>query len=165
MLACSPNTWPLWTKVGCGVLAELSQLRVSYTCTVPSKPEMARQPSRAGAQETHRNSAPQLGEGMLHFAEAKGSEVFLTSVRVRWPLLERQAMGWELGAEPGAMCPAPMHHRSPPGAQGTDTASKGPCGCRTSPRYSCPLAQHRSNVLQSRNARPLSSSLLLEAAT
>lgn len=63
-------------------------------------PEMARQPSRAGAQETHRNSAPELGEGTLHFAEAKDSEVFLTSVRVRCPPLERQAMGWELESEP-----------------------------------------------------------------
>lgn len=56
-----------------------------------------------------------------------------------------------------------MHHRSPHGAEGTDTASKGLCGCRASARHSCPLAQQRSNVLPSRNARPLSSSLLLEA--
>ena len=56
-----------------------------------------------------------------------------------------------------------MHHRSPHSAEGTDAASKGLCGCRTSARHSCPLAQQRSNVLQSRNARPLSSSLFLEA--
>lgn len=61
---------------------------------------MARQPSRAGAQETHRNSAPEPGEGTLAFAKAKNSDVFLRSVRVRSPLFERRATGWELGSKP-----------------------------------------------------------------
>lgn len=111
----------------------------------------------------HRKSAPQPGEGTLHVAEAKGSEIFLTSARTRCPPLERKATGWELKSEPGDPWQTPAHHRSPRGAEGTAAASTGLWGCRTSASPSCPLVQHSSKVLQSKNATLLSSSLLLEA--
>jgi len=126
-------------------------------------PETARQPSRAGAQETLRNSALQLEVGTLHLAEAKHCEAFLTSIRTSCPALERHAMGWELSSEHRALRPTAMHQHCPRCAEGMGAACKGLC-CRISATHSCPAVQHSREVLASTKARLLScSSPLLEA--
>lgn len=73
-------------------------------------------------------------------------------------MLERQAMGRELGSQQ----PTATRQQRPHCAEGMSRACKGP-RCRISATHSRPAVQHSTNVLASRKARLLSSSLLLEA--
>lgn len=123
-------------------------------------PETARHPSKAGAQETPRNSAFCPGTGTLHVACFKGIELLLKSVSTSCPPDEKQAAA---SAPPSGLCPTPMHQRSPPRADETGAPSNGLGGCRISAKLSRPFVEQTRNVLQSRNSRPPTSSLLLEA--